>query len=575
MPKSGKWLIGKLKSKELEMSSELDKNYGQILQHLKEKIKQARLRASVVVNAQMLQVYWEIGQTILEQQKKLGWGAKIIDRLAADLKIEFGDMKGLSVRNLKYMRAFAEAYPQFMQPLVAQLQSTDNQSAEIVQVEPAQFVNQSINEIVQVPLAQLTWYHHTTLLDKVKEPEVRVFYIQKAVENGWTRDMLVNQIESGLYKRQGALIHNFKQTLPDYQTDLAQQLFKDPYQFDFLMLGAAARERDLENAIINHITKVLIELGDGFAFMGRQYRLEAGGQEYFLDLLFYHTKLRRYVVIDLKIGDFLPEYAGKMNFYLGVADDKLKGPMDEASIGLILCKTKNKIIAEYALRDTSKPIGIAEYRINERLPEDIKGELPSIEELEQKLDKEIQENISEVERRLKLVKEKVKAMQTEELQTPATYQLLQDIFDKSLKPLFQQIMTKLSTDFSAEFMTHRAMWQLKDTLVYGIDGVEDFWRKEENLKGVNEIEFQYQLRGLKKIGTENVDVHVPLKLIIHTYWYGFSMLNHNDHQPFLKKMYHQQIATEEIQSISDLLVGKVLDRIEWAIEDFETKKRKK
>ena len=420
----------------------------------------------------------------------------------------------------------------------------------------------------------MTWYHHTTLLDKVKDPEIRQFYIQKTVEGGWTRDMLVNQIESGLHKRQGALTHNFQQTLPDYQSELTQQLFKDPYNLDFIMLGLAAKERDLENAIINHITKVLIELGDGFAFMGRQYRLEAGGQEYFLDLLFYHTKLRRHVVIDLKIGDFLPEYAGKMNFYLGVTDDKLKGPQDEASIGLILCKTKKKIIAEYALRDTSKPIGIAEYRINERLPEDIKGELPSIEEIEEKLDQEIQENLSEIEKRLRAVKEKVKSMQTEELQTPATLPLLQDIFDKSLKPLFQQILLKFSNDFQSEFMTQRAMWQLKDKLVYGIEDVEAFWRKEDNLKSTNEIEFQYQLWGLKKIGTENIDVHLPLKLIIHTYWYGFSMVNHNDHQPFLKKMYHQQLTKEDIQIILDLMVSKVLDRIEWAIEHFEAKNKK-
>lgn len=556
------------------MSSELDKDYGLILHDLKEKIRQARLRASVVVNAQLLQVYWEIGQVILEQQKKLGWGAKIIDRLAADLKVEFEDMKGLSVRNLKYMRAFAEAYPQFGQGSAIQIQSPENQNTAIVQAQPAQMENQSLDEIVRVPLAQLTWYHHTTLLDKVKDPEIRQFYIQKTVEGGWTRDMLVNQIESGLHKRQGALTHNFQQTLPDYQSELTQQLFKDPYNLDFIMLGLAAKERDLENAIINHITKVLIELGDGFAFMGRQYRLEAGGQEYFLDLLFYHTKLRRHVVIDLKIGDFLPEYAGKMNFYLGVTDDKLKGPQDEASIGLILCKTKNKIIAEYALRDTSKPIGIAEYRINERLPEHIKGELPSIEEIEEKLDQEIQENLSEIEKRLRAVKEKVKSMQAEELQTPATYELLQNIFNQSLKPLFVQIIQKLSNDFKEEYLTHRVSWHLKQNLVYGIDDVEEFWKKEENLKSVTEITFEYAMFGLKKAGTENYNEHISLKFWMDTYWYGFSLVNHENGQLFLKKLYHQQLTKEEMQSVIDLIITKVLDRIEWAIEHFEGKKKK-
>jgi predicted nuclease of restriction endonuclease-like (RecB) superfamily len=559
------------------MSSALDKNYGQILQDLKEKIRQARLRASVEVNAQLLQVYWEIGQTILEQQSKQGWGAKIIDRLAADLKMEFEDMKGLSARNLRYMRTFAQAYPQLSvwQSPVAKL-PLEEEAKPIVQ-QPARQLQNIDNQqltIWQHAAAKLPWGHHQVILDRVKPEEERNFYIEQCAQHGWSRDVLVHQIGTNLFARQGALTHNFRQTLPHYKSDLTQQLFKDPYQFDFLTLGIAAKERELENAIINHITKVLIELGDGFAFMGRQYRLEAGDQEYFLDLLFYHTKLRRYVVIDLKIGDFLPEYAGKMNFYLGVADEKLKGPQDEASIGLILCKTKNKIIAEYALRDTSKPIGIAEYRINERLPENIKGELPSIEEIEEKLDQEIQENLSEIERRLRAVKEKVKSMQTEEIQTPATFQILQDIFDKSLKPLYQQIMVKLSTDFASEFKTQRTIWHLKDKSVYGIEDVEAFWQKEENLKSTNELMFQYQLLGLKKIGTENIDANLSLKFWMQTYWYGVSISGHNDEQPFLRKMYHQQLTKEEKQRIADLMVSKVLDKIEWAIEHYEAKSKK-
>ncbi|MFM7852539.1 MAG: YhcG family protein, partial [Flammeovirgaceae bacterium] len=478
--------------------------------------------------------------------------------------------------NLRYMRNFAQAYPQLSiwQTPVAKLPS---EGEPIVQQPAAQLKNSDNQQLTiwQHAAAKLPWGHHQVILDRVKTEAERSFYIEQCAQHAWSRDVLVHQIETNLFKRQGSLTHNFKQTLPDYESDLTQQLFKDPYQFDFLTLGIAAKERDLENAIISHITKVLIELGDGFAFMGRQYRLEAGGQEYFLDLLFYHTKLRRHVVIDLKIGDFMPEYAGKMNFYLGVADDKLKGPMDEASIGLILCKTKNKIIAEYALRDTSKPIGIAEYRINERLPEDIKGELPSIEEIEQKLDIEIQENLSDIERRLRAVKEKVKAMQTEELQTPATYQLLQDIFKQSLKPLFIQIMQKLSREFMEEYMNHRASWTLKQNIVYGIEDVEAFWQKEENLKSATEITFDYAMFGLRKAGTENYNEHISLKFWMDTYWYGFSLVNHENGQHFLKKLYHQQLTNEERQQIIDLIVTKVLDRIEWAIEHFEAKNKKK
>lgn len=545
------------------MSSEIDKNYGQILQDLKDKIRQARLRASIVVNAQLLQVYWEIGQTILEQQKKLGWGAKIIDRLAADLKIEFEDMKGLSARDLKYMRAFAEAYPQFMQPMVAELQNADNQSTEIVQVEPAQLVNQSISELVQVPLAQLTWYHHTTLLDKVKEPEVRVFYIQKAVENGWTRDMLVNQIESGLYKRQGALTHNFKQTLPDYQSELTQQLFKDPYQFDFLMLGAAAKERDLENAIINHITKVLIELGDGFAFMGRQYRLEAGGQEYFLDLLFYHTKLRRYVVIDLKIGDFLPEYAGKMNFYLGVTDDKLKGPMDEPSIGLILCKTKNKIIAEYALRDTSKPIGIAEYRINERLPEDIKGELPSIEELEDKLEKELEKPRNPLDAKLARIKELTKNMKGESLKERDN-KIITELFTKILPQLIERLQVKLESVVK-EFKTPKISRILNQQYDYVTD--VDFEAKLLK-EGIQRIGVNVNLQGFIKAGTKTFNVWKELKFELYQYYYHIRTYT-NQEITLSERLYDQPWTETDFDKLTDEFAEIIADDIAKNIERIQ------
>ncbi len=322
------------------MTSEISKNYTSILQDLKEKIRRARLQATIAVNNELLNVYWEIGEAIRIQEQIEGWGTKTIERLAKDLRLEFQDMKGLSPRNLRYMRDFALAYPQFtvLQGRVEMSEINENQH----------FV------ILQRSVAKLPWGHNCTLLDKVNQVEERAFYAQKTVQNGWTRDMLVNQIESGLFKRQGAITNNFEVTLPDYQSELALQLFKDPYHLDFVMLGEEAKEKDLEDALMNHITKLLLELGDGFAFMGRQKRLEAGGREFFVDLLFYHTKLRRYVIIDLKIGEFEPEFISKMNLYLGLADDTFMGQHDEPSIGLILCKTKNKIVAEYALRDTNK-----------------------------------------------------------------------------------------------------------------------------------------------------------------------------------------------------------------------------
>ena len=373
------------------MNAEINKNYIHLLGALKEKIKNARQRASISVNCEQLIIYWEIGKGILEQKEILGWGSNVIKQLSKDLIKEFPDMKGFSSRNLVYMQTFASSYANLVvfQP--------ENAKDLITQVKPAQKEISLPNVITQASpaqlakvfniayLANLSWYHHTTILDKIKEPEIRAFYIQKTVENGWSRDVMVHQIESKLHQRQGTLTNNFKNTMPAYESELTQQLFKDPYNLDFIMLGEKAKERDLEEALLNHITNFLLELGEGFAFMGRQKKFEIGGREFFIDLLFYHTKTHRHIIVELKIGDFEPEFVSKMNLYLGLVDDYLKGEHDEPSIGLILCKTNNKIVAEYALRDTSKPIGISEYKISEMLDETIKGNLPSIEEIEQKL----------------------------------------------------------------------------------------------------------------------------------------------------------------------------------------------
>lgn len=377
------------------MADMVSKNYMTVLQTLKERIRQARLRAVVAVNNELLTVFWEIGNTIRKQEKAEGWGTKTVERLASDLKIEFPDMKGLSPRNLRYMREFVLAYPKFiiLQQSVAKL-NNDNKNLPFT--------------ILQQAVAKLPWGHNCTLLDKLKQPEERLFYAQKAIQNGWTRALLVNQIESGLHKRQGMLTSNFTSSLPAYESELAMQLFKDPYQLDFIMLGEESKERDLENALMNQVTKFLLELGEGFAFMGRQKRFEAGGREFCIDLLFYHTRLRRHIIIDLKIGEFEAEFISKMNLYLGLADDNLKGKYDEASIGLILCKTNNKIVAEYALRDTTKPIGIAEYKISQKLPGNFKGKLPSIEEIQKRMDKELKETPVKINEKLKAVKRKIK-----------------------------------------------------------------------------------------------------------------------------------------------------------------------
>lgn len=336
----------------------IDKNYNLVFSDLKQKVASSRYKAALSVNKELILLYHQIGIIILSSQKQHGWGAKIIDQLSQDLRSEFPEMKGFSTRNLKYMRKFAEEYPDI--------------------------------EFVQQVAAQLPWFHLATIMDRLKEKEDQIFYIKKALEHAWSRSIMVIQIETELHKRQGKAITNFKNTLPSGQSDLAHYTLKDPYIFDFLSIGKEAHEREVEKALVYHMEKFILELGAGFAFVGRQYHLDVGDQDFYIDLLFYHLKLRCFVVIELKDKEFKPEYAGKMNFYLSAVDDLVKHEDDKPSIGLILCKSKNNILAEYTLRDMTKPIGLAEYRLQDALPENLKSALPSIEEIEAELSKDFE-----------------------------------------------------------------------------------------------------------------------------------------------------------------------------------------
>jgi len=298
-------------------------------------------------------LYWQIGRDILVRQAEQGWGSKVVERLAQDLRAAFPDMKGFSPRNLKYMRAFAEAWPD--------------------------------DEFVQAVLAQLPWYHQLALLDKLNSTESRRWYAAEAIKHNWSRNILVMQIESGLLEWGGAAVTNFEATLPELQSDLARESLKDPYRFDFLGLTDEAQEREIEHALVKHVTEFLLELGAGFAFVGQQVLIEIGGDDFFIDLLFYHLKLRCYVVIELKAGKFKPEHLGQLSFYLSAVDGEIKLPQDGPSIGLLLCKTKNKVVAEYALRDNTQPIGVAEYQLVESLPPELQSDMPSIEQIEREL----------------------------------------------------------------------------------------------------------------------------------------------------------------------------------------------
>lgn len=339
------------------MTKIINTNYDLFLNDLKQRVATSRYKAALSVNKELIFLYHHIGTEILRSQTQHGWGAKVIDQLSKDLKSEFPDMKGFSPQNLKYMRRFAETY--------------------------------ELNEISQQAVDQLPWGHIIAIIYSGLDKNQQTFYIENTLKNGWSRNFLSIQIETKLHQRQGNAITNFKEKLPSPQSDLANYTLKDPYIFDFLTVGDIAHEQEVERALVHHMEKFIIELGNGFAFVGRQYHLEVGDQDFYIDLLFYHLKLRCFVVIELKNTKFKPEYAGKMNFYLSAIDDLVKHPTDNPSIGLILCKSKNDILAEYTLKDMSKPIGLAEYRLEDALPQEIQTVLPTIEELEKELAKDL------------------------------------------------------------------------------------------------------------------------------------------------------------------------------------------
>lgn len=342
--------------KKTQLPLTIPDNYRVVLEELKAQVHDARMRAALAANSELITLYLEIGRKIIEQQDTRGWGTGVIDRLAGDLRTAFPDMKGFSPRNLLYMKQAAEIF--------------------------------GTRQISQQLAAKLPWGHIMVLIDKLKAENERIWYGLQAVEHGWSRAVLNMQIETRLHERQAIShkISNFKDRLPDVQSGMAHAVLKDPYIFDFLSVGEEAHEREVERELVKHITEFLLELGSGFSYVGKQVHLEVGEQDFYIDLLFYHLKLRCYVVIELKAGSFKPEYAGKLNFYCSVVDDLLRHENDNATIGLILCKNKNGLLAEYALRNIATPLAVSDYQLTRAIPEELKTSLPTVEDLEKELD---------------------------------------------------------------------------------------------------------------------------------------------------------------------------------------------
>jgi len=343
----------------------LPSGYDSLFKNLKISIDKARIKACLSVNRELIELYWTIGKEIVETQKDDTWGANVIEQISNDIKKSFPGIKGFSSRNIWRMRAFYLAYTK----------DTLNLPQPVAEID---------TKNLPQPMAEIPWGHNIVLIEKMKEPSERVWYAKQTTINGWSRAVLTNQIESKLFDRQGKAITNFTKTLPPQQSDLAQGLFKDPYNFDFINFGTNISERRLESKLLQHLKDFLIEMGAGFSFVGSQYQFEVGDKDYYLDLLFYHLKLRCFIIIDLKIEEFKPEFAGKMGFYLSAVDDKLKHFSDEPSIGLILCKERNKVVVEYTLRDSNRPMGVATYKL---FPEKMKSSLPTPEQLQQEFGK--------------------------------------------------------------------------------------------------------------------------------------------------------------------------------------------
>lgn len=354
-----------------------DKDYQRLLRDIKSRIRGAQIRASLSVNRELIKLYWDVGRMIVNRQRVEGWGKSIVDRLAADLQKNFPGIEGFSPRNIWRMRAFYLAW------------ACDKARTTVAKRGRKRSVRMVTRETEFLPqaVAEIPWGHNVILVEKLKDSAQRIWYAQQATASGWSRSMLDHWIESDLYTRQGNAVTNFKQVLPKPQSDLANEIVRDPYNFDFLTLRDQAAERELESGLLAHIRRFLIELGSGFAFVGQQVHLPVDGEDFYIDLLFYHLKLRCYIVVDLKTASFKPEYAGKMNFYLSAVDDQLRHPDDKLSIGLILCRTRSKVVAEYALRNVGTPMGIARYttQLVESLPAEFRGSLPSLSELETEL----------------------------------------------------------------------------------------------------------------------------------------------------------------------------------------------
>jgi predicted nuclease of restriction endonuclease-like (RecB) superfamily len=524
----------------------INKNYSAILESLKEKIRITRQQAILNLNNELLTVYWQIGAAVFQQQGEEGWGAKIIQRLSVDLKIEFPEMKGLSVRNLEYMRAFAEAWPAFVQQPAAQIQSSENQHSIIV-YEAA---------------AKLPWGHHQVILDKTKTPDERAFYVMKAVEMGWSRNILIEQIQSELHLRQGRAITNFDSTLPKRQSDLAKETLKNPYIMDFIGFKEEMQERELEKVLIQHIKKFMLELGRGFAFVGNQFNLNVKGDDYFLDLLFFNYHLNCFVIIELKVGKFKPEHAGKMNFYINSIDEQIKGPNHEPTIGILLCRTPNETVIKYALKNINSPLGVADYELTNALPKQLKGDMPSIEEFEHELEREINAMFKPLDEKKARLKDILSKLKGEEIKKSKEAKDVLYLFENVLLPVREKLFELLQTELElfAKKSIELQMNQFSSSAFSSVD-IESKLNNNENIHALG---LRLHLNGFKPAGTKAFNISSEFEIELREYKYELKIDRIKSIWP--EQLYHYKWSETEIQQLTEKWSEEIMDAITRSLE---------
>ncbi|MCJ7450066.1 MAG: PDDEXK nuclease domain-containing protein [Bacteroidales bacterium] len=478
-----------------------------------------------------------------------------MDRLAKDLQSEFPDMKGFSIRNLKYMKSFAGTYPGFIivQQPAAQIKSSNETDLKTIKVQQI--------------AAQIPWSYHQVLLDRIKTEEERLFYMIKTIQNAWKRSILTLQIESDLYSRQGSAITNFRETLPLPQADLANETIKNPYLFDFLNLSEEAQEREVEKALIQHIKKFILELGRGFAYVGNQFNLNVAGDDFFLDLLFYNYHLKCFVIFELKVGDFEPEYAGKLNFYINTVNEQIKKDDHNPTIGVLLCRTPNKTVVKYALTGINTPMGVAEYKLSKSLPVNLKGEIPTIKELEAELDKGFEEFSipkSPLEEKLARFREKIESLKQEPIQEPKTKENVDRVLINDIIP-FLKILTNELRKVCDLFIECKFGYIIDSKWVNNSEEAIDYL--STNDKVVTEIRFEVRFSGFKKAGKQAFDSWLTIVILFDRFWYDFQ-LEMERGKSILRKLYHKSLEIDDIDFLLETFISMITTQIETRLDSL-------